>query len=305
MEGFKPMSKHLACFKKGGHVKKKADGGAVESSAKANSSWGDSGKLDRMSKMVAKKKGGAVKKKAGGALDEKQDKALVKKAIRIHDKEMHGGKTEKLEGLKKGGRAEYKPGKKVKKKADGGPIKVDVPKPADKLTPKPEVSTPKKLLGEQMGLPKKNELGVDSRKYAKGGKTKPKAEAAPKKAKAAKAPVVKKKASVAKSASTEVPVLGSPDAMGAADMPAAPPPAPPAGGAPDMAGAPMAPPMMRHGGTVHHYFHGGPVEHHDMGGMAGAGMGGGLGAMGGAGMAPPAAGGMPGALGGDPRVLAA
>jgi hypothetical protein len=46
----------------GGVTKKFAGGGAVESSAKANSSWGDSGKLDRMNKNVTKMaKGGKVK----------------------------------------------------------------------------------------------------------------------------------------------------------------------------------------------------------------------------------------------------
>jgi hypothetical protein len=35
--------------------------------------------------------------------DEKQDKVLIKKAIRQHDKNMHGGKTEKI-ALKKGGK---------------------------------------------------------------------------------------------------------------------------------------------------------------------------------------------------------
>lgn len=32
-----------------------------------------------------------------------QDKKMVKKAIAMHDKQMHGGKKTKLTGLKKGG----------------------------------------------------------------------------------------------------------------------------------------------------------------------------------------------------------
>ena len=32
-----------------------------------------------------------------------QDKKMVKKAIAMHDKQMHGGKKTKLAGLKKGG----------------------------------------------------------------------------------------------------------------------------------------------------------------------------------------------------------
>lgn len=77
MHGFKQNAKHnssMNCYKTGGSVQKKP-----------------------------------VKKAEGG--DVKQDKKLVKKAIRIHDKEMHGGKTEPLKGLKSGGKA---------KKADGG-----------------------------------------------------------------------------------------------------------------------------------------------------------------------------------------
>lgn len=35
--------------------------------------------------------------------DIKQDKAMIKKAVGMHDKQMHGGKKTNLEGLKKGG----------------------------------------------------------------------------------------------------------------------------------------------------------------------------------------------------------
>lgn len=67
--------------------------------------------------------------------------------------------------------------KKVKK-ADGGPIKLpstpNISKPTDSLsTPRPTSASSsdgrKPLLGEQMGQPKKNFLGIDSRKYKKGG----------------------------------------------------------------------------------------------------------------------------------------
>jgi hypothetical protein len=50
--------------------------------------------------------------KEGGAMkDMKQDKAMVKKAVGMHDKQMHGGKKTDMDALKKGGAA---------KMADGG-----------------------------------------------------------------------------------------------------------------------------------------------------------------------------------------
>ena len=51
--------------------------------------------------------GSRVKKKAGGevdAADIKQDKAIVKKAIAMHDKQEHPGKKTDLSKLRKGGR---------------------------------------------------------------------------------------------------------------------------------------------------------------------------------------------------------
>lgn len=42
--------------------------------------------------------------KEGGAMkDMKQDKAMVKKAVGMHDKQMHGGKKTDMAALKKGG----------------------------------------------------------------------------------------------------------------------------------------------------------------------------------------------------------
>ena len=46
-------------------------------------------------------------------MDMAQDKKMVKKAVGIHDKQMHGGKKTDLEALKKGGMA-------MKKMAKGG-----------------------------------------------------------------------------------------------------------------------------------------------------------------------------------------
>jgi len=62
------------------------------------------------------KKGGSVKKMAMGGItkdDTKKDKAIVKKAVGMHDRQMHGGKKTDLATLKKGGMA-------MKKMAGGG-----------------------------------------------------------------------------------------------------------------------------------------------------------------------------------------
>ena len=59
--------------------------------------------------------------------DIKQDKAMAKKAVGMHEKQLHGGKKSNLAALKKGG--------KVKKYEEGGSVK-DVPEddkpPTDK-----------------------------------------------------------------------------------------------------------------------------------------------------------------------------
>jgi hypothetical protein len=67
------------------------------------------------------KKGGMAKKsmKEGGMMDKKdmaQDKKTVKKAVGMHEKQLHGGKKSNLAALKKGGMA--------KKMAKGGGIEV-------------------------------------------------------------------------------------------------------------------------------------------------------------------------------------
>ena len=52
--------------------------------------------------------------KGGAMKDIKQDKAMVKKAIGMHDKQMHGGKKTDMGALKKGGIAMVmKDGKKI------------------------------------------------------------------------------------------------------------------------------------------------------------------------------------------------
>jgi hypothetical protein len=76
-------------------------------------------------KMGYMKKGGMAKKKMkmggtaykeGGKADLAQDKKTVKKAVGMHEKQLHGGKKSDLASLKKGGMA--------KKMAKGGGIEV-------------------------------------------------------------------------------------------------------------------------------------------------------------------------------------
>ena len=60
----------------------------------------------------------------GGEMDKKdlaQDKKMVKKAVGMHDKQLHGGKKTDLAGLKKGGCATKKmaAGGSASKRADG------------------------------------------------------------------------------------------------------------------------------------------------------------------------------------------
>ena len=53
-------------------------------------------------------------------MDMAQDKKMVKKAVGMHDKQMHGGKKTDLATLKKGGMCS---GGKAKKMASGGYVR--------------------------------------------------------------------------------------------------------------------------------------------------------------------------------------
>jgi hypothetical protein len=91
MDGFKSLPK-MQCFREGGSVK---------------------------SKPVAKCYGGKMKE--GGKADLAQDKAVVKKAFAMHDKQEHHGEKTDLSKLKKGGRSKKAVGT-VKKFANGGSV---------------------------------------------------------------------------------------------------------------------------------------------------------------------------------------
>ena len=83
-------------------------------------------------KMGYMKKGGMAKKKMkmggmaykeGGKADMAQDKKTVKKAVGMHEKQLHGGKKSDLAKLKTGGMAKMKSGG-MAKCAKGGGIEV-------------------------------------------------------------------------------------------------------------------------------------------------------------------------------------
>ena len=56
--------------------------------------------------------------------DVKQDKTMIKKAVGMHDKQLHGGKKTNLAGLKSGGRIAAKGMHPVQKQAKRGAIDV-------------------------------------------------------------------------------------------------------------------------------------------------------------------------------------
>ena len=62
-----------------------------------------------------------MKFKEGGQMkdDMKQDKSMVKKAVGMHDKQLHGGKKTNLAKLKKGGKTSCYAGGGFVKSADG------------------------------------------------------------------------------------------------------------------------------------------------------------------------------------------
>jgi hypothetical protein len=75
-------------------------------------------------------KGGGMAKE-DMKMDMAQDKKMVKKAVGMHDKQMHGGKKTDLETLKKGGKVKKMAaggmcggGKAMKKMAKGGGIEI-------------------------------------------------------------------------------------------------------------------------------------------------------------------------------------
>jgi len=103
-------------FMKADKTKKFGSGGALKEVDSSDNPGLSKLPTEVRNKMGYMKKGGMAKKgmKEGGMADMAQDKKMAKKAIGMHDKQMHGGKKTDLAKLKKGGMA--------KKMAKGGQL---------------------------------------------------------------------------------------------------------------------------------------------------------------------------------------
>ena len=162
--GMRPISRRA--FRKGGKVIEKCEGGpaAMRADRKQRKAGGRSlvtDLINRNEKKANEAREGGDKHvggyKRGG--DVEQDKKLIKKALRQHDKNMHGGKSEDIK-LKKGGRAHKEGGgllealspvmlakKLIEGKKSGGRTKKasgGAPPPADSA-PEPKYEDWKKL----------------------------------------------------------------------------------------------------------------------------------------------------------------
>ena len=101
-------------FMKADKGKKFGSGGALKAVDSSDNPGLSKLPTEVRNKMGYMKKGGMAKKKMkmggmaykeGGKADMAQDKKMAKKAIGMHDKQMHGGKKTDLAKLKKGGMA--------------------------------------------------------------------------------------------------------------------------------------------------------------------------------------------------------
>jgi hypothetical protein len=92
-------------FMKADKGKKFGSGGALKAVDSSDNPGLSKLPTEVRNKMGYMKKGGMTKKcmKEGGMADMAQDKKMAKKAIGMHDKQMHGGKKTDLAKLKKGG----------------------------------------------------------------------------------------------------------------------------------------------------------------------------------------------------------
>ena len=96
-------------FMKADKGKKFGSGGALKAVDSSDNPGLSKLPTEVRNKMGYMKKGGMAKKyKEGGMMDKKdmaQDKKTVKKAVGMHEKQLHGGKKSDLTKLKKGGMA--------------------------------------------------------------------------------------------------------------------------------------------------------------------------------------------------------
>jgi len=191
--GMRPISRRA--FRKGGKVIEKCEGGPAPMRAdrKQRKSGGRSlvtDLINRNEKKANEAREGGDKHvggyKSGG--DVEQDKQLVKKALRQHDKNMHGGKKEDIK-LKKGGRAHKEGGgllealspvmlakKLIEGKKSGGRTKKAAGGEAETPAPEPKYEDWKKLQtgkgpAEGQGDKTSPPGGTMMPKKAKGGGT--------------------------------------------------------------------------------------------------------------------------------------
>ncbi len=113
-------------FMKADKGKKFGSGGALKAVDSSDNPGLSKLPTEVRNKMGYMKKGGMAKKgmKEGGMADMAQDKKTVKKAVGMHEKQLHGGKKSNLTTLKKGGMTKMKSGGMAKKMAKGGGIEV-------------------------------------------------------------------------------------------------------------------------------------------------------------------------------------
>jgi hypothetical protein len=111
-------------FMKADKSKKFGSGGALKAVDSSDNPGLSKLPTEVRNKMGYMKKGGMAKKyKEGGMMDKKdmaQDKKTVKKAVGMHEKQLHGGKKSDLAALKKGGRIASKGEHAVQKHSKRG-----------------------------------------------------------------------------------------------------------------------------------------------------------------------------------------
>ena len=119
-------------FMKADKSKKFGSGGALKAVDSSENPGLSKLPTEVRNKMGYMKKGGMAKKKMnmggmaykeGGKADMAQDKKMAKKAVGMHEKQLHGGKKSDLAKLKTGGMAKMKSGG-MAKCAKGGGIEV-------------------------------------------------------------------------------------------------------------------------------------------------------------------------------------
>ena len=112
-------------FMKADKSKKFGSGGALKAVDSSDNPGLSKLPTEVRNKMGYMKKGGMAKKyKEGGMADMAQDKKMTKKAVGMHEKQLHGGKKSDLSALKKGGMTKMKKGGSCKGYAKGGGIDV-------------------------------------------------------------------------------------------------------------------------------------------------------------------------------------